>query len=96
MNVRLKLYPPLSDAAGSAEISLEVKEKATLGDVVEALVARFGTGMRRHLFDTEGRIVPSWAAFLNQKIVSFNQPGALKVPVQEKHEVSFILNIAGG
>ena len=69
MNLRLKLYPPLSDAAGAAEISLGVKEKATLGDVVEALVARFGNGMRRHLFDTEGRIIPSWAVFLNQTMM---------------------------
>ena len=96
MEVRLKLYPPLSDAAGAAEISLEVKDEAMLGDVVEALVARFGNGMRRHLFDTEGRIIPSWAVFLNQTIVPFNQPGALKVPVKEKDEISFILNIAGG
>jgi len=69
VNLRLKLYPPLSDAAGAAEISLGVKEKATLGDVVEALVARFGNGMRRHLFDTEGRIIPSWAVFLNQTMM---------------------------
>lgn len=96
MNLRLKLYPPLSDAAGAVEIILEVKEKATLGDVVEALAARFGADMRRHLFDTEGRIIPSWAVFLNQKVVSFNQPGALNVPVKETDEVSFILNIAGG
>ena len=96
MNVHLKLYPPLSDAAGAAEISLEVKDEAMLGDVVEALVARFGNGMRRHLFDIEGRIIPSWAVFLNQKVVSFNQPGALNVPVKANDEVSFILNIAGG
>ena len=67
-----------------------------LGDVVEALATRFGKLMRRHPFDTEGRIIPSWAVFLNQKVVSFNQPGAPNVPVKEKDEVSFILNIAGG
>lgn len=96
MDVRLKLYPPLSDAAGAVEVRLEVNEPATLRNVVEALVARFGNGMRLHLFDTEGRIIPSWAVFLNQRIVPFNQPGALEVPVKEKDEVSFILNIAGG
>jgi hypothetical protein len=37
-----------------------VEGKATLGMVVEALIARFGDGMRGHLFDTEGRIIPSW------------------------------------
>ena len=96
MDVRLRLYPPLSDAAGAVEVRLEVKEPATLGNVVEALVARFGDGLKLHLFDTEGRIIPSWAVFLNQRIVPFNQPGALEVPVKEKDEVSFILNIAGG
>jgi molybdopterin converting factor small subunit len=96
VNLRLKLYPPLSDAARASEVRLEVKEQATLRNVVEAMVARFGNGMRLHLFDTEGRIIPSWAVFLNQKIVPLNQPGALEVPVQEMDEVSFILNIAGG
>ena len=96
MDVRLRLYPPLSDTAGAVEVRLEVNEPATLRNVVEALVARFGNGMRLHLFDTEGRIIPSWAVFVNQKIVPFNQPGALEVPVKEKDEVSFILNIAGG
>jgi molybdopterin converting factor small subunit len=96
VDVRLRLYPPLSDTAGAVEVRLEVNEPATLRNVVEALVARFGNGMRLHLFDTEGRIIPSWAVFVNQKIVPFNQPGALEVPVKEKDEVSFILNIAGG
>ena len=96
MDVRLRLYPPLSDTAGAVEVRLKVNEPATLRNVVEALVARFGNGMRLHLFDTEGRIIPSWAVFLNQRIVPFNQPGALEVPVKEKDEVSFILNIAGG
>ena len=96
MNVRLNLYPPLSDTAGSAEIILEVKEEAMIGDVVQALAARFGDAMRRHLFDTEGRIIPSWTAFLKQRIVPFNQPGAMKIPIKEKDEISIILNIAGG
>jgi hypothetical protein len=33
---------------------------------------------------------------LNFCVVSFNQPGALDVPVKESDEVSFILDIAGG
>jgi molybdopterin converting factor small subunit len=96
MEIRLKLFPPLSDAAGASELNLTVGNQATLETVVNALVNRFGNRMKRHLFDTEGRIIPSWAVFLNQKIVSFNQPHVLEVPVQPQDEVSFILNIAGG
>lgn len=96
MDIRLKLFPPLSDAANASEVTLDIKDGATIGSVLEALVARFGNGVMRHLFDTEGRIIPSWAVFLNKKIVPLNQPHALEVPVGPEDEVSFILNIAGG
>jgi hypothetical protein len=52
--------------------------------------------MRQHLFDTEGRLIPSWAVFLNQRIIMLNQPGALETPVFPQDEITFILNIAGG
>ena len=96
MIVRLKLFPPLSDAAGTSELALAVEEGNTLKSVVEALVARFGNTMKRHFYDTEGRIIPSWAAFLNQAIIPFNQPGALDAQIESGDEISFILNIAGG
>ncbi|MGA2958817.1 MAG: MoaD/ThiS family protein [Thermodesulfobacteriota bacterium] len=96
MEIRLKLFPPLSDAAGASELNLTLSDKATLKTVVDALVTRFGNRMKQHLFDRSGRIIPSWAVFLNQKIVPLNQPQALEVPVHPQDEVSFILNIAGG
>ena len=96
MEIRLKLFPPLSDTAGASGLNLTVEDQATLETVVNALVNRFGDSMKKNLFDTEGRIIPSWAVFMNQKIVPFNQPHVLEVPVQPQDEVSFILNIAGG
>ena len=96
MEVRLKLFPPLSDTAGSSELKLALEDRATLRTLVETLVARYGSPMKQHLFDTEGRIIPSWAVFLNQRIVPLNQPGALETPIHPQDEVSFILNIAGG
>ena len=96
MEVRLKLFPPLSDSAGSSELKLVLEDRATLRTLVETLVARYGSPMKQHLFDTEGRIIPSWAVFLNQRVVPLNQPGALETPVHPQDEVSFILNIAGG
>jgi molybdopterin converting factor small subunit len=96
VEVRLKLFPPLSDTAASSELKLALEDRATLGTLVETLVARYGSPMKKHLFDTEGRIIPSWAVFLNQRILSLNQPGALDTPIHPQDEVSFILNIAGG
>jgi molybdopterin converting factor small subunit len=96
VEIRLKLFPPLSDTAGTSELKLVLEDRATLGALVETLVARYGNQMRQNLFDTEGRIIPSWAVFLNQRIVPLNQPGALETAIHPQEEVSFILNIAGG
>lgn len=96
METRLKLFSPLAEAAGVSEWTLHLKDGATLQTVVEALVDRFGDEMRRHLFDTGGRLIPSWAVFLNQRVIMLNQPGALKTPVLAGDEITFILNIAGG
>jgi molybdopterin converting factor small subunit len=96
MQIRLRLFPPLSDAAGTSELDFSLGEPATLRSVVDGLVHRFGPKMQRCLFDTEGRMIPSWAIFLNQIIVPLNRPRALDTPVHPRDEVSFILNVAGG
>jgi molybdopterin converting factor small subunit len=96
MEIRLKLFSPLSDAAGGPDLNLTVGNRATLKTVLEVLAERFGQEMRQHLFDTEGRIIPSWAVFLGQRVIMLNQPGALETPVFPQEEITFILNIAGG
>ncbi len=96
MKTRLKLTSPLAEAAGTPELTLTLEDGATLKTVVDLLVDRFGEEMKKHLFDTEGRIIPSWAVFLNQRIIMLNQPRALETPVFPLEEITFILNIAGG
>jgi molybdopterin converting factor small subunit len=96
MIIRLKLFSPLSDAAGATELTLAVEEPATLKAVVDALSVRFGEEMKRHLYDDENRIIPSWAVFLNHEIIPLNRPNALSTEIAAGDELSFILNIAGG
>jgi molybdopterin converting factor small subunit len=96
MIVRLKLFSPLSDAAGAAELTLALEEPATLQTVVDTLIARFGEQMKRHLYDLDDRIIPSWAVFLNHEIIPLNRPNALGTEIAAGDELSFILNIAGG
>ena len=96
MIVRLKLFSPLSEAAGAGELTLALSEPATLKSVIETLVARFGEGMKRHLYDVDGRVIPSWAVFLNNEVIPLNRPDALKTEIVAGDELAFILNIAGG
>jgi molybdopterin converting factor small subunit len=96
VETRLKLFSPLAETAGVPELTLTLQDGATLKSVVKVLVDRFGDEMRQHLFDTEGQLIPSWAVFLNQRVILLNQPGALDTPVFAQDEITFILNIAGG
>ena len=96
MVIRLTLYSPLSDAAGASELTLALEEPATLQTVIETLIYRFGEGMKRHFYDLEGRIIPSWAVFLNHEIIPLNKANALNTEIAAGDELSFILNIAGG
>jgi molybdopterin converting factor small subunit len=96
METRLNLFSPLSETAGVPELTLTLQDGDTLKSVLKVLVDRFGDKMRQHLFDTEGRLIPSWAVFLNQRVIPLNQPGALETPVSPQDEITFILNIAGG
>lgn len=96
MIVRLKLYSPLSDAARASELTLALQEPATLQTVVDTLTVRFGERMKRHLYDLDGRIIPSWAVFLNHEIIPLNRPRALETEIAAGDELSFLLNIAGG
>ena len=96
MTIRLKLFPPLSDTAGVSEMDLTLGDPADIRSVVDALVSRFGPAMERHLFDRSGKVIPSWAVFLNRKIYPLNQPDSLSARVHAGDDVSFILNIAGG
>jgi molybdopterin converting factor small subunit len=52
--------------------------------------------MKRHFYDLDGRIIPSWAVFLNHEIIPLNKANALNTEIAAGDELSFILNIAGG
>jgi molybdopterin converting factor small subunit len=96
MNLRIRLYPPLNNTAGRDRLELSLGEKATIQALIDELVARFGPEFRRHLYDDRDRFIPAWCAFINNRAVHLNQPEALKTPLNDGDEVSFILALAGG
>ena len=96
--VEVRLLPPLSTTAGCERVKLELEVGATVGDVIDALVARFDDPrFRLHLFDTEGRLIPAWRVFFkggsSVSLGSRNGPGA---QVVDGEELTFLLSLAGG
>ncbi len=90
------LYPPLNMAAGRSRVTLSLDVPAELGAVIGRLVEEFGPEFRRYLYDTDGRLIPAWAVFVNGEPVQLNRPDSLATCVADGDELSFILNVAGG
>ena len=96
MNLAVHLYPPLNNTAGQACVKLTLDGMVTIQTVVDALIERFGSEMRRHLYDTEGRIIPAWSVFVNGEPVQLNRLENLQTVLKDGADVSFVMNIAGG
>ena len=96
MQVPVHLYPPLNNTAGQAHIQLTLAEQATIQMAVDRLIERFGPEMRRHLYDTEGRIIPAWSVFVNGEPIQLNRPENLRTVLKDGDDLSFLMNIAGG
>ncbi len=95
--VRVSLLPPLSDTAGREQVKLVLSAPATLGGVIDGLLSRFpDPKFRLHLYDTDGRLIPAWSAFINGKLAPLSRGQGLMTPVEEGDEVCFLLNLAGG
>ncbi|GAB4505922.1 MAG: hypothetical protein Kow00123_00600 [Anaerolineales bacterium] len=96
VNLSVHLYPPLNSAAGSDRVQIALDAPATVGDALEALVARYGAEMRRYLYGDGDTVVPAWTAFVNDVPVQLNRDEALQTPVSDGDELALILNLAGG
>lgn len=90
------MFPPLSLTAGLREFTMEMPANATLEEVIENLIARFGEKFRLHLYDERGKIIPSWSVFRNKDMIQLNKPSALSTKIEDGDTLGFILNIAGG
>lgn len=96
VRVEVQLLPPLCNTAGRERVDL-VPSRPDLGGVLEALLEEFDSPeFRLHLYDTEGRLIPAWCAFINGRPVRLTQKGGLHEPVKSGDKISLILNLAGG
>ncbi len=97
MSIQVKLLPPLNTAAGRSQVEVPAEGLQTVEDLIRTLTQKFGGDFRRCLFSEDGRIIPAWCVFVNDRPpVHFNRPGALQTPLNDGEEVTFLLALAGG
>ncbi len=96
MAVAVELYPPLNSTTGQDRINLALVGETTIGSILEDLAGHFGPEFRRHLYDTQERIIPAWCVFVNGRPVQLNRSENLATVVRDGDELALLLNIAGG
>ena len=98
VQVEVRLLPPLSNTAGRERVRLELGGDATLRGVMDRLLGQFPSQeFYLHLYDTEGRLIPAWNAFINGgPAVRLITRDGQATPVQNGDEITFLLALAGG
>lgn len=97
IEVEVRLLPPLNNTAGRQQVRLRLDQGSDLQGVLDALLDRFpDPRFRLHLYDTAGRLIPAWCAFVNGQPVPLRTEQGLHTAVSDGDEISFLLNLAGG
>lgn len=98
IEVEVRLLPPLSNTAGRDRVKIKLERNANMQAVIDALLERFNDpAFRLHLYDTEGRLIPAWRVFINDRpALRLASPADLKAPVSDRDEITFLLGLGGG
>jgi len=94
MKVHLKIFLlALPEAIGDNELEVEFSG-ATVNDLIESLVERYGQKARQALYDEKGEFDPLVQVLLNgEKWVTYDQ---LDTALHEGDQLVFMMMMAGG
>ena len=98
IQVEVRLLPPLNNTSGRDRVRLTLKKDKTLKGVIDGLLSNLAARtFYLHLYDTEGRLIPAWQAFINKDpAVRLVVRNGLSTPVKDGDEITFLLALAGG
>ncbi len=93
--VLVKLFASLRDIVGEREVRIEVAEGATVKDVLDAMIRRYGSAFKRQVVDpaTE-ELQSSIRVLVNGRDVSFLK--GLKTKVGDDDTVAILPPVGGG
>lgn len=94
-------YSTVQTAIGKREEHLTLPDGATVEDVLQELVRRYGTGLERYLYSEgwiDGRYYKTAAVYVNKKRIQWPQdfPLGIKTPLKDGDVLSFGLVMGGG
>ena len=93
LKIKVRFLGPVRDAAGTSEDMVDIRG-STVGEVIDALVVKYGDKFRQEIFQPDGNIKPSVKVLLNGSFVNSTAP--LRDVVKEGDTVSFLPAMFGG
>lgn len=95
VRVVVKAFATIRDVVGEFGIvSIELPEEATIKDLLETLLKRFGEGVKIQVLDSNGLPRKTVKIFVNGRDIEFLN--GLSTPLKDGDEVALIPPIAGG
>lgn len=91
MRVEVHFYGFVRDIVGDSGLSLEAGETTKLGDLLNALIERFGEGLRERLLNERGELEPSVRIF-----VGTDQARSLEEPLGDRDVKIYVLSGSAG
>ena len=92
MQVKVRLFQPLSGAVGRNELSLPI-EKGNLGALLSKLCSAY-PALKEHVYDKEGKVWDHLNIFVNKVAVTSDKETTM--PLHDGDEVMIMVALAGG
>jgi MoaD family protein len=94
MKVNVRFFITLMTATNASATSVDIEEGGTFGDVVSALLNRYGEGLRQEIMEPGGSINRNLKLLVNGNFV--DREAILKTPAVEGDTLYFCPPIIGG
>lgn len=94
MTVRVRFYATFRPIVGGKHAEVSVQAGATLGDLLEAILARW-PALREHLVRPDGGLSKRANLFVDGRAVRF-LPDGLDTPLDPEAEIDCFPAVAGG
>ncbi|UCC41558.1 MAG: MoaD family protein [Candidatus Aminicenantes bacterium] len=93
--VKVKLFANLRLIAGMNEVELEIGDRATIKDVLDKTVEKFGPKFERNIKDTKTGELTPFLIMIGRKEIS-SVRGDLSTKVFDGDEISLLEPVGGG
>ena len=91
--VKVKLFANLRDAVGKAEIDVNVREGATLRDLLTVMMKRYGARFENAIKNTKTGELTPFLIRVNNNVYPSTE---LDVKLQGSEEVALLIPVSGG